>query len=138
MRYSAIVSIMALGLTSFSAAAPLSEIAGSIGELVRREGIDHSPAESLGKGLLPFGSGGGGGSKRDIESSAAGKHYPYLSLVNETVANTHSMKTRIKLAQQNLHVEGYVMEFLGFDVATMRPPKGQLSGAAGLVNEGSQ
>ncbi|KAK6812602.1 hypothetical protein RU639_011676 [Aspergillus parasiticus] len=73
MRYSAIVSIMALGLTSFSAAAPLSELAGSIAGIVRREDVDDSPTESLGKGLLPFSSGGSGGSKRDIESSAAGQ-----------------------------------------------------------------
>ncbi|KAB8226427.1 hypothetical protein BDV33DRAFT_197426 [Aspergillus novoparasiticus] len=73
MRHSAIVSIIALGLTSFSAAAPLSGLAESLAELFRREDVDDSPVEGLGKDLLSFGSGGSGGSKRGIESSASGQ-----------------------------------------------------------------
>ncbi|KAB8277330.1 hypothetical protein BDV30DRAFT_234665 [Aspergillus minisclerotigenes] len=79
MLYSATVYITALGLTSFSAAAPLSGLAGAVAGLVetaevlpRREDVDDPLAESLGKGRLPFGS-GSGGSKRDIESSVAGQ-----------------------------------------------------------------
>ncbi|KAB8206656.1 hypothetical protein BDV34DRAFT_224399 [Aspergillus parasiticus] len=131
MRYSAIVSIIALGLTSFSAAAPLSGLVEGLAGT-----IDTVTATVTGAEQATFYVVTTLTIRPQKALERVSKHLVVVVAVAPREMLSPPPQARSKPVPQNLQVEAKVLEFWGFDAATTRPPK--LLGASGAVDEDSQ